>query len=64
MVNETRGNGRMDGERRRWLSPPKAEATRSNRVGCTNFFKKVSGLVEERLIGYSLHDLYHIPNIL
>ena len=27
----------MDGERRWWLSPPKAEATRSNRVGCTSF---------------------------
>lgn len=43
----------MNSEQTHWRSPPKAEATSSNLVGCTNTFKVVSGFSEGRNPGRS-----------
>lgn len=41
----------MKGEQMGWHSPPEAEATRSNRVGCATTFQALSGFSRARNFG-------------
>ena len=52
----------MKGEQMGWHSPPKAEATGSNPVGCTKQFQTLSGVSEARIFGGSCTIVQFPPN--